>query len=58
MVTMPVIEQAKNMIMDQRGYTAEQAFDLLHRASQRTNVPIRELAARMVSARGPGKPAE
>lgn len=33
--TMPVIEQAKGMIMEQNGCTAEEAFDLLRRASQR-----------------------
>jgi len=47
--TMPVIEQAKGMIMDQEGCTAEQAFDLLRKASQSSNVPIRELAALMVA---------
>ena len=36
---MPVIEQAKGMIMDQEGCTAEQAFDLLRKASQSSNVP-------------------
>jgi uncharacterized protein (DUF3084 family) len=46
--TMPVIEQAKGMIMEQGGYTPEQAFDLLRKASQRSNVPVRELAARVV----------
>jgi hypothetical protein len=47
--TMPVIEQAKGMIMDQEGCTAEQAFDLLRKASQSSNVPVRELAARIVA---------
>ena len=47
--TMPVIEQAKGMIMDQEGCTAEQAFDLLRKASQSSNVPIRELAVLIVA---------
>jgi hypothetical protein len=46
--TMPVIEQAKGMIMEQSECTPEQAFDLLREASQRSNVPVRELAIRVV----------
>jgi hypothetical protein len=57
--TMPVIEQAKGMIMDQEGCTAEQAFDLLRKASQSSNVPVRELAVLIVarSARRAGPAA-
>ena len=47
--TMPVIEQAKGIIMAQEGCTGEQAFDLLRKASQRSNVPLRELATRIVA---------
>jgi ANTAR domain len=47
--TMPVIEQAKGVIMEQEGCTAEQAFDLLRKASQSSNVPIRELAVLIVT---------
>jgi hypothetical protein len=47
--TMPVIEQAKGMFMEQEGCIAEQAFDLLCKASQRSNVPIRELAVLIVA---------
>ncbi|HEX4396203.1 MAG TPA: ANTAR domain-containing protein [Trebonia sp.] len=47
--TMPVIEQAKGMIMEQEGCTAEEAFDLLRKASQSSNVPVRELAALIVA---------
>jgi len=42
--TMPVIEQAKGILMAQTGCGAEQAFDMLRRASQRSNIKIRELA--------------
>lgn len=44
----PVIEQAKGMLMIQQGCGPEEAFDLLRRASQRFNIPVRVLAARLV----------
>lgn len=47
--TMPVIEQAKGIIISQSGCTPEAAFAILRGASQRSNVPIREIAARVVS---------
>jgi two-component system, response regulator / RNA-binding antiterminator len=47
--TMPVIEQAKGIIMAQSYCGDAQAFDLLRRASQRSNVPVRELAAQIVA---------
>ena len=47
--TMPVIEQAKGIVMAQSGCGPEAAFDLLRRASQRSNVPVRELAAQIVA---------
>jgi two-component system, response regulator / RNA-binding antiterminator len=46
--TMPVIEQAKGILMAQQGCGPDEAFDLLRRASQRFNVPVRALAARLV----------
>ena len=46
--SMPVIEQAKGIIMAQSHCGHAQAFDLLRRASQRSNVPVRELAAQIV----------
>ena len=46
--TMPVIEQAKGILMAQHGCGPEEAFDLLRRGSQRFNVPVRVLAARLV----------
>jgi len=45
----PVIEQAKGIVMAQAGSGDEQAFDVLRRASQRLNVPVRELAAQVVA---------
>lgn len=47
-LSMPVIEQAKGILMAQRQCGPDEAFDLLRQASQRSNVPVRELAARLV----------
>lgn len=47
-----MIEQAKGMLMAQSpGITADDAFDLLRRASQRENVKLREVAMRIVERR-------
>ena len=47
--TMPVIEQAKGIIMIQARCGEAEAFDLLRRASQLSNVPVQELAAQLVA---------
>jgi hypothetical protein len=47
--SMPVIEQAKGILMAQSHCGEAEAFDLLRRASQRSNVPVRELAAQIVA---------
>jgi ANTAR domain-containing protein len=54
--TMPVIEQAKGVIMHQNRCTEEQAFDWLRKTSQRSNVPVRELAVRIVASYQPEAP--
>jgi ANTAR domain len=56
LASMPVIEQAKGIIMAKYGWPEEQAFDALRRASQRENIKVRELAVRVVAqtARGGG----
>jgi ANTAR domain-containing protein len=46
--SLPVIEQAKGILMAQNGCGPDEAFDMLRRASQRTNTPVRELAAEIV----------
>ena len=46
--TIAAIEQAKGIIMAQHRCGPEEAFDLLRRASQRTNIKVRELAALIV----------
>lgn len=48
-----VIEQAKGVLMaGNRELTPDGAFDLLRKASQRENVKLREIAARIVEGRG------
>ncbi|MEY2477894.1 MAG: hypothetical protein QOG87_3209 [Actinomycetota bacterium] len=44
----PVIEQAKGMIMAREGVTADEAFDVLRRASQRQNRKLRDIAVEIV----------
>ena len=55
--TMPVIEQAKGILMAMHGCSEDEAFDLLRRASQRSNTPVRALAEQIVKkvpqSRGP-----
>jgi hypothetical protein len=60
LASMPVIEQAKGIIMAKYGWSEDQAFDVLRRASQRENVKVRDLAARIVAGTAlpaPGQPA-
>ena len=54
MKTRAVIEQAKGLVMAlSPGLTADDAFDLLRKASQRENVNIRLIAQRIVERRSP-----
>ena len=46
--TMPVIEQAKGIVMAQQGCGPDEAFDVLRRISQQTNVKLHALAAQIV----------
>jgi len=59
-----VIEQAKGIVMAKYGWSDDQAFDALRRASQRENIKVRDLAdsivaqaARSASARRKAGPA-
>jgi transcriptional regulator with GAF, ATPase, and Fis domain len=45
-----LIGQAKGILMAREGVTADEAFDMLRRASQRLNVKLREVAGRMVQS--------
>lgn len=56
LATLPAIEQAKGIVMAQTGCGPEEAFDLLRRASQRGNIPVRELALAVVARAGSGDP--
>lgn len=51
-----LIGQAKGILMAREGVTADQAFDMLRRASQRLNVKLRDVASEVVhpSATPPG----
>ncbi|MFP5326485.1 MAG: ANTAR domain-containing response regulator, partial [Acidimicrobiia bacterium] len=44
-----IIEQAKGILMAQSSVSAEEAFDLLVRASQRENRKLREIAQAIVT---------
>jgi hypothetical protein len=57
LASMPVIEQAKGIIMARHGCSEDQAFDVLRRASQRENIKIRELAAAIVARAARSAPA-
>src|SRR5215471_13481002 len=46
--SMPVVEQAKGILMAQNRCGPDEAFDLLRRASQRANVKVSVLAAQIV----------
>lgn len=48
LATMPVIEQAKGIIMERTGCAAEEAFDMLRRVSQHSNMKVRDLASEIV----------
>jgi len=48
LASMPVIEQAKGVLMARQGCDAGQASELLRRASQRSSVPVRDLAEQIV----------
>jgi hypothetical protein len=46
--SLPAIEQAKGIVMAQTGCRPDEAFDILRRASLRSNVKVRDLAADIV----------
>src|SRR5689334_17437507 len=56
LASMPAIEQAKGIVMAQTGCGPEEAFELLRKASQRGNVPVRELAQAVVARAQEGDP--
>ncbi len=50
-----VIEQAKGVLMAQRGVDAEQAFEILREASQRANRKLRDIAVGVVASTRSGR---
>ena len=46
--SLPVIEQAKGILIAAEGCTPDGAFEMLKRASQRENLKLRDIAARIV----------
>lgn len=58
MVHRAVIEQAKGMLMAARGCDADEAFQLLARASQSENRKLRDIAAKLVENAQRGSPPE
>jgi hypothetical protein len=58
LASMPVIEQAKGVIMAQCGWPEDQAFDALRKASQRENIKVRDLAAMIVARTASSEPAQ
>jgi AmiR/NasT family two-component response regulator len=47
--TMPVIEQAKGILMAQYRCGPDEAFEILRRASGRANVKVRVIAAQLIA---------
>ncbi|WP_425336020.1 GAF and ANTAR domain-containing protein [Streptomyces bottropensis] len=52
-----VIDQAIGSVMQRRHCTAEEAFDLLRRLSQETNLKLRDVCTRLVTGLAGGPPA-
>jgi hypothetical protein len=52
--SLPVIEQAKGVLMAQAACRPDEAFDIRRRASQRTNIKVRDLAADIVQRASEG----
>ncbi|MFJ9906206.1 ANTAR domain-containing protein [Streptomyces sp. NPDC101152] len=52
MVSRPVIDQARGVLMAAHGCTSEQAWDVLREASQHSNTKLREVAAAVVATAG------
>jgi hypothetical protein len=57
LASMPVIEQAKGVIMAQCGWPEDRAFEALRQASQRENIKVRDLAAMIVARAASSVPA-
>lgn len=49
LASLPAIEEAKGMLMQDFGVSEDEAFELLSRLSQDTNTKLRDLAVTLVS---------
>jgi len=58
LASMPVIEQAKGILMAQYGWREDRAFEALRRLSQRENIRVRDLAACIVARATRSAPAQ
>jgi len=58
MATRDVIGQAKGILMARQHISADEAFDMLRRGSQRLNIKLRDLAAQVDTNTSPplGRP--
>jgi AmiR/NasT family two-component response regulator len=54
--TRPIIEQAKGILIAQQGCSADEAFDILRRVSQRENRKLRDVATDLVQSHQPKRP--
>ena len=48
MASLPAIEQAKGILIGERGYSDDEAFDVLKSASMRENRKLRDIAVEFV----------
>ena len=56
--TLPVIEQAKGILMGRHGIAAEDAFEMLRKRSQDTNTKLHLVAQTIISHRCPAAATE
>nr|BFD85009.1 hypothetical protein StreXyl84_44100 [Streptomyces sp. Xyl84] len=57
LVSRPVIDQARGILMAAHACTPQQAWDILREASQRSNTKLRTVAAAVTAGAQPGGPA-
>ncbi|MEU5534617.1 ANTAR domain-containing protein [Streptomyces sp. NPDC020362] len=55
-VSRPVIDQARGILMAAHGCSAEQAWDILRETSQRSNTKLRDVAAAVTASTAPDGP--
>ncbi len=58
LVTREVVGQAKGILLVQQGLSGDEAFDMLRKASQRSNRKVRDIAAELVESTRASRNAE